>query len=514
MLSVFSKLSSHLNSLVDADPALAVKEARELDLDGPNRINLMSLRAATLVNAGASLGRQEAIDEGLELYRELHRLYPTADITYNLGNGLVEAADCRGDDSEWLDHQEQTRAYRAEARRCYWKVLQDVDADVELRTQAWTNIANLFAKTYRLSEAHDARLSALKIDPKNGVAAFCAALDLMWLFKRGGCSELTHMEAVMLARQALRNKERIVQYAGARVVAKVEALASKLTDPPPRSLHTNPFIRWVEEERLTLAPAVELVDPSLGKLDWLTLPGILEREPGVGSRPPPLFAMFNMLKSDFVLARDLAWRASDGSAWPKTGQFADTLDYAMYGPDTSALILAHRTALDLLDKVAVTANYYFDLGHPPDKVYFGKTWRIRVDKKLGNSPLANKVEVLIRAGVYAMYGLAELAEDYDARDGILHSQKDLRNSGTHRFVVLHELGDTTRARQTPEVEHINHSDFIDEALRALRVARSAIQMLALAISQHEEILRQQTDGILETLIVPDQHWIRGEDEEL
>jgi len=294
----------------------------------------------------------------------------------------------------------------------------------------------------------------------------------------------------------------------------VEALASKLTDPPPRSLHTNPFIRWVEEERLTLAPAVELVDPSLGKLDWLTLPGILEREPGVGSRPPPLFAMFNMLKSDFVLARDLAWRASDGSAWPKTGQFADTLDYAMYGPDTSALILAHRTALDLLDKVAVTANYYFDLGHPPDKVYFGKIWRIRVDKKLGTSRLANKVEVLIRAGVYAMYGLAELAEDYDARDGILHSQKDLRNSGTHRFVVLHDLEDTTRARQTPEIEHINHSDFIDEALRALRVARSAIQMLALAISQHEEILMQETDGILETLTVPDHHWIRGEDEEL
>ena len=162
----------------------------------------------------------------------------------------------------------------------------------------------------------------------------------------------------------------------------------------------------------------------------------------------------------------------------------------------------------------MTANYYFDLGHPPDKVYFGKIWRVRVDKKLGTSPLANKVEVLIRAGVYAMYGLAELAEDYDARDGILRSQKDLRNSGTHRFVVLHDLGDITRARQTPEVEHINHSDFIDEVLRALRVARSAIQMLALAISQHEEILMQETDGILETLTVPDHHWIRGEDEEL
>lgn len=513
MLSVFSKLSSHLNALVDAAPTIAVQQAREIDLDGPNRINLMALRAATLVNAGASLGRQDAIEEGLELYRELHGLYPTANITYNLANGLVEAANCGADESEWVDHQEQTRAYRAEARRCYWRVLQDVCADVELRTQAWTNIANLFAKTYRLSEAHDARLAALKVDPKNGVAAFCAASDLMWLFKRGGCSELTRMEAVMLARQALRNKERIVQYAGASAAAKVEALASELSDPPSRPEHTNPFIRWVEEERLTLAPAVELVEASLGKLDWLTLPGILESEPEVGSRPPPLFAMFNMLKSDFVLARDLTWRASDESVWPKTGQFADTLDYAMYGPDTSALILAHRTALDLLDKVAVTANYYFKLGLAPNKVSFGRLWRDSADKKTG-TPLTKKVEVLIRAGVYAMYGLAELAEDYDGIDGILRSQKDLRNSGTHRFVVLHDLGDPSQARQAPEIEHLNRSDFIDGALRALRVARSAIQMLALAISQHEEILRKQTDGLIGTMIVPDHHWIRGEDEEL
>ena len=512
MLSKFLELSSHLDYLVDADPNLAIQEARDLVLDGRDRLNMMSLRAATLVNAGASLGYKDAIDEGLGLYRELHDLYPTADITYNLANGLVESANCGSANSKWLDHQEQARAYRTEARRCYWRVVKDVDADVELRTQAWTNLANLFAKSYRLSEAHDARLSALKVDPKNGVAAFCAALDLMWLYRRGDCSELTHMEAVMLARQALRHRERIVQYAGESVAAKVDALASELSDPPPRSQHISPFTRWVEDERLTLAPAVELVDPSLGKLDWLSLPGILEREPEMGGRPPPLFAMFNMLKSDFVLARDLVWRASDGSVWPKTSQYADTLDYAIYGPDTSALILAHRTALDLLDKVAVTANHYFELGVAPNKVIFGKLWRESADKKTG-TPLTKKVEALIRAGVYAMYGLAELADDYDGSEGILRSQKDLRNSGTHRFVVLHDFGDPLRARQAPEVEHLNQSDFAEEVLGALRVARSAIQMLALAISQHEEILRKQTDGIIGTLIVHDHHWIRGEGEE-
>lgn len=512
MLSDFLKLSSSLCSLVDVDPALAVQQAREINLDRLDRVNWMSLRAATLVNAGASLKRQDAIDEGVELYRELHDLYPTADVTYNLANGLVEAANCGSADSEWVDHQEHTRAHRAEARRHYWRVVQDVDADLELRTQAWTNIANLFAKTYRLSEAHDARLSALSVDPTNGVAAFCAALDLMWLFKRGGCSELTHMEAVTLARLALRNKERIVQYAGSRVAAKIEALAGELSDPPSRPEHIDPFIKWVERERLTLAPTVELVDPFLDKLDWLTLPGILERDPEMGCSPPPLFAMFNMLKSDFLLARDLAWRARAGSAWAKTGQFADTLDYAMYGPDTSALILAHRTALDLLDKVAVTANHYFELGLAPNRVSFGRLWRDSADKKTGN-PLTKKVEELIRAGVYAMYGLAELAEDYDGSDGILRSQKDLRNAGTHRFVVLHDFGDPSRARQAPEVEHLKHADFVDEALSALRVARSAIQMLTLAISQHEEILQAQMDGLIGTLNVPDHHWVRGDDEE-
>lgn len=111
-----------------------------------------------------------------------------------------------------------------------------------------------------------------------------------------------------------------------------------------------------------------------------------------------------------------------------------------------------------------------------------------------------------------MYGLGELAEDYDGNDGILRSQKDLRNAGTHRFVVLHDLGNPSRARQAPEVEHLEHADFADQALGALRVARSAIQKLTLAISQHEEILRQQADGFIGTLVVPSHHWVRDEDE--
>lgn len=515
MLDRFYKQSAHLNSLLNSNPAEAVKQAREinLDLDTDGRFNLMVLRAVVLVDGGALTQQQDAIEEGLTLFRELHSLFPNPHITYNLANGLVASTGLPPRDANWLNHQECTRERRAEARRCFWKVAQDGDADSTLRTQAWTNLANQFSNSYRLGEAQDGWLAALAIDPENGVAASSAARNLLWLYERGGCSELTRIEAIMLAKIADRHRDRVIQYAGAQAAEQIAAFARKLGDPPPRAPHKDPFISWVERERLTLAPAVELIDPTMGKLDWLMLPGILERESGAGGTPPPVFAMFNMLKSDYILARDLLWRAIDEDAWPATGRFGDTLDYATYGPDASALILAHRTALDLLDKIAVTANHYFELGQSPDKVYFGKLWRGKIDKTSGTHPLSEKVEEAIRGGASALYGLVELAEDYDSSAGILRPQKDLRNAGTHRFVVLHYLGDPAHSRQAPEIEHHRREPFTQEVLRALRVARSAIQMLAISISQHEQGLAQRTGGLVGSLIVPDHDWIRGRDDE-
>lgn len=512
----FYEQSAYLNTLLNSDPAEAVKQARKINLDTPEpeRFNLMCLRAAALVDGGVLTQQQDAIEEGLALYRALHGRFPTADITYNLANGLVASTGNPSRGPNWLDHQERTRELRIEARQCFWKVAQDSDADSALRTQAWTNLANQFSNSYRLGEAHDAWLAALGIDPENGVAASSAARNLLWLYGQGGCSELTRVEAIMLAKIAHRHQDRVIQYAGTQAAAQIAAFASELEDPPPRSPHTDPFIEWVERERLTLAPAVELIDPTLGKLDWLMLPGILEREAGAIGTPPPVFAMFNVLKSDFILARDLAWRALDESVWPATGRFGDTLDYATYGPDASALILAHRTALDLLDKLAVTANHYFELGQPANKIYFGKLWRRDPDKVTGVRPLTERVEKTIRGGVSALYGLVELAEDYDSSTGILRSQKDLRNAGTHRFVVLHDFGDPAHSRQAPEIERHERELFTLEVLRALRVARSAIQMLALSISQNEQGLARRATGIVGSLVVPDHDWIRGRTDDI
>ncbi len=505
----FRELAQRLSALLDVDPSEAVRQVRRLDSTSSDGLGTAALRAAILVDGGSESQQRDAIEEGLGLFRKLHDANSTPDIAYNLANAVVSLIGGPPHNSDWLDYQERTHSQRAEARNLYWRVGQDISAERVLRTQAWTNLANLFTSSYRLGEAHDARLGALAIDPSNGVAAGSAARDLLWLFDQGGCSDLTRVEALMLAKIARQHRDRIQAYAGTQAAKQLAALADQLGDPPLRSSHTDPFVRWVESERLTLAPVVELVEPALGKLDWLMLPGIMEREPGATPGVPPVFAMFNQLKADFILARDLAWRATDDQGWPTTGRFADTLDYATYGPKDSAIVLAHRTALDLLDKVAVTANHYFQIGLPPNKVHFGKIWRHPPAKSAGLGSLVPPVEKAIRNGAPALYGLVELAHDYESVGGILRLQKDLRNAGTHRFVVLHDLGPLEEIRFSPEIEHHDQQRFTEEVLSALRVARSALQMLALAIRQHEQRQVDTANGFVPALLVPDHDWVRG-----
>ncbi|MCB7457137.1 LA2681 family HEPN domain-containing protein [Sutterella wadsworthensis] len=501
----YKELFDRLTALLDSNPAEAVKQVKEIDLPRPidEFYNLQVVRAAILVDGGALTQQQDAIEDGITLFRELYNKFPTAFLAYNLANGLAAAIGSPPRDDSWLDHMESSRERRAEARKYYWEVTQDKNADVKLQTQAWTNLANLFSSSRRFGEAQDGWHAALVIDPKNGVAASSAARNLQWLCTCGGGSDLTCVEIRMLAQIANQNRDRVTKYVGSTVAEKIVAFTSTLQGPPSRLKPKDPFIRWVEDERLALAPTIGLIDPTMDKLDWLMLSAIREREPKEGGTPPPIFAMFNTLKSDYILARDLLWRAMDENIWPRTGRFGDTLDYAAYGPDISALILAHRTALDLLDKIAVAANYHFELGQSSNNVCFGKLWRKKLGKTPDRYPLAERVEKVIREGTSALYGLVELADDYASQSGILHSQKDIRNAGTHRFVVLHDVDDLTQSRRSLAIKHFRRESFIYEVLCVLRIARSAIQMLAFSISQYEQILIQKTSVRVVPLIVPD-----------
>lgn len=494
MDSNLQEIALQLGELITLKPISAIKLAKTLDLSDCYQANLC---AATLIDAGALINDKRAINEGISILEKLLIQDDSDQLKYNLANGIAALIEPLSKDVSWLCHKESTREDRNKIRQLYWDVGSNIDNSFELRTQAFTNLANQLSSSYRISEAHDIRLDALRVDPKNAVAAGIAAQELITLYYAGIGSELVMLEASHLAGIARDNSEKLYRYTHNQNAETLINLISKIpsNSVPPRRL--DPFLAWVERERLTLSPTVELIDPSLEKIDWLNLFQItekFEKDNHKNSTVPSIFAMFNTLKSDFVMARHIAWMVASEEEWPRTGSYADTLDYAIYGAETSAITLAHNTAINILDKTAVLANHYFSLGLDPDKVDFRRIWRVK-DKQSKKYELTNKVKEIVESFAPALYGLVELSDDYVASRAAQEKQKYMRDAATHRFVVLHDIGVSWNRYNQKELEHYDKNEYIQKTLAGLRFARSAIQMLALAIAQKEKHLLQQDRSI-------------------
>ncbi|MCX5617304.1 LA2681 family HEPN domain-containing protein [Bombella sp. TMW 2.2543] len=502
LIAKFYDIESRLQELLNRNPEEAIREAREIkliDKDFVEYFNLNQVKACILVNAGSLIRDKNALEEGLRIFQWCYEQYPNPGIAYNLANGMSVMVGTPPHNADWLDHQERTRHDRNKIRQYFWKAADGKKFDNLQRSIALTNLGNQFSASFRYGDAQDAWSFALKADPKNGVAACCAARNLFHLYQLNMGSDATLEQIKRLSRIIRLNKGELTRYTSQKEADDILNFASKWDEPLAQPLFESSYVQWVKDERLALAPTLEAVNPTPETLDWLCLPGI---KVPAGEEQPIIFSMFNMLKSDYILARDLTWQALDRDHWADIEGFASTFDGALYGADTSALILAHRSVLDILDKISVFINRYFEIGENMKDVNFRKLWR--VPKIVGGGrPLKDKVTEIINSGVLALYGLVELSGDYNSDDGIFNTHKNIRNSSTHRFLILHEYLLPEEGGSFEEVKRFEFAQFQEEVLQALRIARSALQILVLSIKQNEDILSKDSEGLVLGIDVPD-----------
>lgn len=491
---------SRLQDLSNRNPEEAIKEARKLtDKYSVEYFNLNHVKACILVNAGSLIQDKAAIEEGLRIFQWCYEQHPDPGIAYNLANGMSAMIGTPPHDMGWLDHQERTRHDRNKIRQYFWKAAEGEKFDNVQRSIALTNLGNQFSASFRYGDAQDAWSFALKVDPENGVAACCAAQNLLYLCQQGMGSDAAIEQIKRLNRIVRLNKGKLTKYTSQQAADDVLNFANLWDEPLAQPLSESSYVQWVKDERLALAPTLEVMNPTPETLDWLCLPGI---RVSAGEDQPIIFSMFNMLKSDYILARDLTWRALDGDRWVDIEGFASTSDGALYGADISALILAHRSVLDILDKIAVFINRYFELGENMKGVNFSNLWRVSKSVN-GERSLKDKIVDIINSGVQALYGLVELSGDYNSDNGIFNSHKNIRNSSTHRFVMLHDYLFHEEGNSFEEIKRYEFVQFQDEVLQALRIARSALQILVLSVKQNEDILSKNSDGLVLALGVPD-----------
>jgi LA2681-like HEPN len=217
-------------------------------------------------------------------------------------------------------------------------------------------------------------------------------------------------------------------------------------------------------------------------------------------------------RGGYLVARELLFQSvSEGKGRPRdTGLYFDTLDYAVYGSTPSRMVLAQRTALDLLDKIAVALNDYFSIGEKPKKVNFHEFWREKPKEPRWRPALAAAIE----RGNPALIALSEIAADLSdgsqetSIPGRLSADKRARHAGTHRFVVLHDIA-LGEPRPNSAIEHRMLKSFRETAIRTVRLSRAALLYFLEAIA-YEERFRRKGDGLVGTMLVHHHHKIRGQ----
>jgi tetratricopeptide (TPR) repeat protein len=512
----FLQMRERLSSLTTTDPAAAVAEAKALPADDRN---WRLLRASVLCDAGERAKDAAAVDEAIAIFSELRAdASDKGRLTYNLANAVASRAQL--DEPKGPDWYLRTAGERRRARALYGEAAVSLqDQDLRLASQAMTNLGNSLDTAYRWIEAFDRYQAALNLFPQNGVAAGCASRVLGRVASTGLLGHRPHLldVASRLADHAKRHREVVAELAGSDAVATFEKLAS-----PPGGLATaslrpdaTEYERFVAEHRLLLSPILEGLGHDPERWDDAHIATLTESV-GTGATVPPIFAMFNVMKADYLVARELLFQGFQdldgrGAAAPDSGLYFDTLDYALYGVTPSRLVLAQRAALDLLDKIAVALNEHLAVGLKAQEVTFHKFWRLKPNEPTWRPALAEA----IRGGNNALIALSEIAADLTdgsqdgSLPGLLHAEKRTRHAGTHRFVVVHDfmMGDS---RPSEAIEHLPLETFRETVLRTVRLARAALLHFLETIG-YSECAKPRDGKFVGEMLVRPHHVIRGDD---
>ncbi len=497
-----------LYQIMETDPVRALTEAKGLHDDGPGGM-WTQLRGCVLAEAGGASNDKRPIEEAIAIFRAaLARKPDDPMVAYNLANALGTLA--RLDKTDLPKRYLQTSALRLESRALYGSAAKALrKKHARTATQCLTNVGSALDYAFRWIEAFEAYTDALAVYPENGVASGAAAQVLFRVSQTGRQRGSEHLRAaaLRLAWHSQQNVDTVRAFAGEGAVQAFLRLPSRATTPPrPIKAGLSTYQRFVSHHRLALSPVVEGLK-SLRRWDDIQVTGI-HAHGNEGPHMPPLFAMFNLLKGDYLLARELLFEGVQ-EKHRDTGWYADTLDYALYGRKTSCLVLAQRSALDLLDRIAVALNDYLDVGVSPNDVHFVRFW---FEPKASNwrKPIYDEID----AGNPALIALAEIASDLGSvavgeakAIPLLYRHRHLRNSGTHRFTTLHDV-EIGAHRPSPAIEHMRLDDFQQAAIDTLKLARAALFYLVEAVD-YRELRLGHSAGVMGSLPVVGHHRIRG-----
>lgn len=267
--------------------------------------------------------------------------------------------------------------------------------------------------------------------------------------------------------------------------------------PMGRGKKEREYRQWCLGNRLFLNSLNDIVPSPISAQDILTLPS-LKTHIDDGPEPPIVIHYFNLIKQEFCSAR---YALYEGVCYEGV-HFSDrkvllynTLDYPAHGFAIERIKMAFRGSYAVFDKLAFLLNVYLDMEHSERHVNFRSVWLTR---KRDLHPALNDLRNWPLRG---LFWLSKDIFDSSFRESTEPDSKDLyelRNHLEHKFVSVHDgfcRAVSPNHMETPKtgIFDISVDDLISKTLRQLKLARSAIIYLSLAIHVEEKRRSESRD---------------------
>lgn len=480
----------------------------------------------TLIDASRDAGFARGADRAIYLLDEFAKrdlsVQHGAVLEYFRSNAWAVKEETSGTRGSWAwEHPEREQQILALSRAAAHPGF--VELDLMRRCQILTNRANQLNVMGRFIDAIEGWDAALRIIPKfamaqanrgYGLKHYAGMLDddreraILLLHAHDGLIAATAADAlhdsIYPDASAQQFAEEAKKYAAAGDLDRIRELQDLGVPPLGRSKVEQKYRQWCLDHRLFLNPLNDLGSHARAACDDLVLPPISERfdeRPGVVT-PPPVIGFFNQMKQEYVSARFMLYEGlSDTNLHfsDRRVRLFDTLDYPMHSLATERVRTAYRIAYSLLDKVAFLVDHYWKLGKVANRINFKNVWMIE-----GKPRLLDRFKDYPNWPLRGLFWLSkELFDDQlkrttgpDARE--LH---DIRNALEHKFLQVHEGWARPFMWAAPSSEGLGFSidsDLLEtKALRVIKIARSALIQLALAIGVEERArARERPDTLI------------------
>lgn len=515
-----------LHALCSTNPQRVIDLLRQWESEGVQDESLQFNKAGLLIDAGNAACDADVINQGVSLLEsQLTALRgqgqePSAQQWFNLGNGYYAAEAVRRAEEGYVYNPSATPMSRA--KECYrnaWALVQEKPVDDTpaasdeftqevtplLKAEILINLGNSLDEIGRSLEAIDFYEDALRIDPDHPIALMRLGKALFlvsnWIHNR---------QMLRDAREALKKalKGRRLEtygYSTARsgiiedlektrnVLRAVGRRKSKHVLPLIAAPYNQQFVDFCVQRRLFLnysLPRHPSPHPYQDHFRFSVVTPLSDE-----TMFARLTRLLNEFTERFATARLLLFEAylppASATFYDTVTPYIDLGDAAQYGVRAGKLKLAFESAYNVLDKMALFLNEYFEWGIPKKQVSFATIWSEK--SNLTHPPLRETILQQQNNFVFALYDLSrDFGKNAEGKPNEWAHYRATRHLLTHQYLVLHAYEWRWQIVDGPEY-HREWEVMISDTTSLVYLTRNALLYLFWAVELEEARRAQHKD---------------------